>query len=41
MEAEADLVNYGRRPSLEEEFARLGADAEIEEELEALKASAG
>lgn len=41
MEAEADLVNYGRRPSLEEEFARLGADAEIEQELEALKASAG
>lgn len=40
MEAEADLVNYGRRPSLEEEFAGLGADDEIERELEELKASA-
>ena len=41
MEAEADLVNFGRRPSLEEEFAGLGADEEIERELEELKASAG
>ncbi|MFO7975244.1 MAG: PspA/IM30 family protein [Candidatus Hydrogenedentota bacterium] len=40
MEAEADLVNFGRRPSLEEEFAGLGADEEIEHELEELKASA-
>ena len=41
MEAEADLVNYGRRPSLEEEFAKLGTDDEIEHELEELKAAAG
>ncbi len=40
MEAEADLVNYGRRPSLDEEFAKLGADRDIEQELEELKASA-
>jgi phage shock protein A len=38
MEAEADLVNYGRKPTLEEEFARLETDEEIERELEELKA---
>jgi len=38
LEAEADLVNFGRKPSLEEEFARLEGDEEIEKELEALKA---
>ena len=38
MEAEADLVNYGRKPSLEEEFDRLQGDEELEKELEALRA---
>jgi phage shock protein A len=38
MEAEADLVNYGARPTLEEELENLGMDEEIEKELEALKA---
>lgn len=37
MEADADLVNYGRKPTLEEEFARLDGDDDIEKELEALK----
>jgi phage shock protein A len=39
MEAEADLVNFGRKPPLEDEFARLEGDDEIEKELEALKAT--
>ncbi len=39
MEAEADLVNFSRKPPLEEEFARLEGDEEIEKELQALKAS--
>ncbi len=39
MEAEADLVNYGRHSSLEEEFEALEADDEIEAELSALKSS--
>lgn len=39
MEAEADLVNFGRKPLLEEEFARLEGDEEIEKELQALKTS--
>jgi phage shock protein A len=38
MEAEADLVNFGARPTLEEELESLGTDEEIEKELEALKA---
>jgi phage shock protein A len=38
MEAQADLVNFGRRPSLEEEFAALESDDEIEQELAELKA---
>jgi phage shock protein A len=41
MEAEADLVNYGRKPSLEDEIASLRDDEEIEKELENLKASSG
>ncbi len=41
MEAEADLVNYGRRPSLEEDFAQLERGEEIEAELRALKQSVG
>ena len=40
MEAEADLVNYGRKPSLEEQFAQLERDEDIESELNALKAAA-
>jgi phage shock protein A len=39
MEAEADLVNAGRNSTLDEEFARLGDDEEIESELARLKAS--
>jgi len=37
MEAEADLVNLGAKPALEEEFDRLMSDEDIERELEALK----
>ena len=37
MEAEADMVNYGHKPSLEEQFAQLERDEEIEKELDALK----
>lgn len=40
MEAEADLVNYGRKPGLEDEFAGLETDEEIERELAALKEAA-
>jgi phage shock protein A len=40
MEAEADLVNAGRKPSLEEQFAQLERDDEIEKELAALKQQA-
>jgi len=39
MEAEADLVNFGRKPSLEEEVETLGLDDEIEQELRDLKSS--
>lgn len=41
LEAEADLVNFGRKPPLEEEFTRLEGDDEIEKELQALKTSGG
>jgi phage shock protein A len=37
MESEADLVNYGRRTTLEEELDKLNLDDEIEKELETLK----
>jgi phage shock protein A len=37
MEAEADLVNYGRHGNLEAEFSMLDADEEIEKQLAALK----
>lgn len=37
MEAEADLVNYGAKGSLEAEFEQLGLDDDIENELNALK----
>ncbi len=39
MEAEADLVNYGRPSSLEEQFNSLEADDDIEAELNRLKSS--
>ena len=39
MEAEADLVNYGRPSTLEEEFNSLEADDDIEAELNRLKSS--
>jgi phage shock protein A len=41
MEAEASLVNSGRKPTLEEEFSGLEGDEEIEMELQSLKASLG
>ena len=37
MEAEADLVNFGRKPHLAEELERLALDEEIEQELRSLK----
>ena len=39
MEAEAHLVNSSRKPALEEQFAMLEGDDEIERELQALKSS--
>jgi phage shock protein A len=39
MEAEADLVNFGRKPGQEPEWKDLLADEEIEKELERLKSS--
>jgi phage shock protein A len=39
MEAEAELVNFGRKPTLEDELERLSLDEEIESELKAIKAS--
>jgi len=39
MEAEADLVNFGSIPSLDEKFESLAKDDEIERELAALKSS--
>jgi phage shock protein A len=41
MEAEADLVNYGKSSVLEAEFEKLEADDEIENELKKIKASKG
>ena len=40
MEADADMVNYGRKPTLEEQFAQLERDEDIEKELNALKTAA-
>ena len=37
MEAEADLVNAHRKPALEQQFAQIETDEEIEQELQALK----
>ncbi len=39
MEAEADLVNYGRKSGLEEVFEELSADDDIERQLQVLKSS--
>ncbi len=39
MEAEADLINPKTKPTLEEEFAQLATDEEIEKELASLKGS--
>jgi len=39
MEAEADLVNFGCKPTLHDELERLSLDDEIESELKAIKAS--
>lgn len=38
MESEAELVNFGRKPSLDDEFAKLTGDEELEKELAELKA---
>jgi phage shock protein A len=37
MEAEAELVNHGRKPSLDEAFRTLTGDEDLEKELDALK----
>jgi phage shock protein A len=39
MEAEAELVNFGRKPSLEDELERLSLNEEIENELKTIKAA--
>jgi phage shock protein A len=39
MEAEADMVNYGKKPAREEAFDKLHLDDDIEKELAALKSS--
>ncbi len=39
MESEAELVNFGKKTSLEQEFDKLGANDDIEKELKALKAA--
>jgi phage shock protein A len=41
METEADLVNYGRKPTLAEEIENLGGDEDIERELQELKRATG
>ena len=41
MEAEADLVNFGRKIPLEDEFEQLAVDEEIERELQSLKTPPG
>lgn len=37
MEADADLVNFGRKPSLEDDFDQLETDEALENELNSLK----
>lgn len=39
MEAESDLENSGRKPTLQDELERLARDEEIESELKAIKSS--
>jgi len=39
MEAEADMVNFGKKPTLDEQFDDLKSDDEIENELAKLKAA--
>jgi len=39
MEVDAELVNYGRKPTLDEAFDKLAVDDDIEKELEAIKSS--
>ena len=39
MEAEADLVNYKRKPTLESEISKLAVDEEVEKELRDLKSA--
>jgi len=39
MEAEADLVNFGRKSNLDEEFDKLADEDDIEKELAAMKSS--
>ena len=39
MEAEADLVNFGRKPAVEAEWESLLVDEDIEKELQTLKSS--
>ena len=39
MEAEADLVNYGKKPALHAEMEKMAVDEEIEKELLALKST--
>ncbi|MEW6668721.1 MAG: phage shock protein PspA [Thermodesulfobacteriota bacterium] len=41
MESEAELVNLGKKRSLESEFERLQADEDIERELQGLKTNLG
>jgi len=40
MEAEADMVNFGKTPTVDEEFEDITADDDIEKELANLKAAA-
>ena len=37
LEIDADLVNYGRKPTLDDEFRKLRGDEDIERELDELK----
>ena len=39
MEADADLINFGRKPTLEDEISKLVEDEEVEKELAELKSS--
>jgi phage shock protein A len=40
MEAEAEMVNFGRKPTAEDQFSGLSADDDIEKELARMKAAA-